>query len=266
MRTLSAIIGTLLAASVIMSIFVMSGVKTEYFISPLGLIVVIGGTMSAIFLSYSLDDVLRVATIASRIFLRKHSSLKQTGQSLLQFSEKCKSQGLPAQASKAHHPFLNDCLVLIMDGYSVDEIREMLEKRIETFYDNEGYEVGILNSMAKHPPSFGMIGTVVGLIALMSQLGSGDANLEVIGPYLAVALTTTLYGLMVSSFVFRPIADNLEVKIQNNMKQRQMILEVALLLKQKASSMVIQDTINALLPPRQQLRIGGVHKGAGLAA
>jgi len=266
MRTISAIIGTLLATAVIMSIFIMSGVKAEYFISPLGLIVVVGGTMSAIFLSYSLDDVLRVVSISSRIFLRKHSDLKHTGKSLLAFSEKCKQQGIPSHAGRDQHPFLNDCLVLIMDGYNKEEIRDMLEKRIETFYDNEGYEVGIVNSMAKHPPSFGMIGTVVGLIALMSQLGSGDTSLEVIGPYLAVALTTTLYGLMVSSFIFRPIADNLEVKIQNNMKQRQMILEVALLLKEKASLMVIQDTVNALLPPRQQLKVSEGYQGARVAA
>jgi len=266
MRTLSATFGTLLAFVVIMSIFIMSGVETSYFVSPLGLIVVIGGTMSAIFLSYSLEDVLRVVSISARIFLRKHSDLKLTGKNLLKFSDQCKQGGIPARAGREQHPFLSDCLALITDGYTSNEIREMLEKRIETFYDNESYEVSIINSMAKHPPSFGMIGTVVGLIALMSQLGAGEAGLENIGPYLAVALTTTLYGLMISSFIFRPIADNLEIKIQNNMKQRLMILEVALLIKDKASHMVIQDTINALLPPRHQIGVNEGLKGVKVAA
>jgi chemotaxis protein MotA len=265
MRTLSAIFGTLLAILVVASIFIMSGVKSSYFLSPLGLIVVIGGTMSAIFLSYSLEDVLRVVSISARIFLRKHSDLKLTGMNLLRFSEQCRQKGIPPSISREQHPFLNDCLVLINDGYDSEEIREMLEKRIETFYENESYEVSIINSMAKHPPSFGMIGTVVGLIALMSQLGGGEAGLEKIGPYLAVALTTTLYGLMISSFIFRPIADNLEIKIQNNMKQRLMILEVALLIKNKASQMVIQDTINALLPPRHQIKLDAA-RGVKVAA
>lgn len=258
MRALSAFIGTFLGVAIIIAIFTMSGVEISYFINPLGIIVVLGGTLSAIFLSYSLEDVLRVVSIVGRIFLRRYSNMKLIGQNLIDFADQCRKTGIPERDTKKIHPFLNDCLVLINDGYDIDEMREVLEQRIITSYDTEDYEVGIIKSMAKHPPAFGMIGTVVGLIALLSTLG-GEASLDKIGPYLAVALTTTLYGLMISSFIFKPIADNLEIRMDNNMKQRQMVLEVALHIKRKASYLIVQDTVNSLLPPKHQ--IAAKHKG-----
>jgi len=256
MRTLSAVIGTLLAAIVIVSIFAMSGVELKYFISPLGIIVVLGGTISAVFLTYSFEDVMRVASISGQIFLRKNTSTKQMASQLLDFSMECRKSGIPKSVGQEYHPFLNDCLVLINDGYSSDEIRDILTKRIDTCYENESYEIEIVNAMAKHPPSFGMIGTVVGLIALMSKLGveSSSGGVDNIGPYLAVALTTTLYGLMISSFVFRPIADNLEIRTIQNMRMREMVLEVGLLIKEKVSYLAIQDTVNALVPPKHQVK------------
>lgn len=263
MRKLSAIVGTFLALGIVALTFLGSGVDIKYFIDVLGLAIVVGGTLSSIFLSYSFTDVMRVLSIVSRIFLRNDKSFKKTGTQLVKFAENCAASGIPSETKEPIHPFLNDCLSLINDGYSTSEMRMMLEQRILSMYDLEKYEMNIIRSMSKYPPAFGMIGTVVGLIALMASMGGEDVQMSQIGAYMAVALTTTLYGLMIANFIFKPIADNLEIGSKDNMKVRQLVLETSILIKERASLLVIQDTLNSLLPPRESVQyIGGGAKRA----
>lgn len=263
MRKISAIIGAFLAFSIAAMTFLTSGVDVRFFINILGLAIVIGGTVSAILLSYSMKDVGRVMSVVGGIFLREDKSFNHTGMEIMQFAEDCSKKGIPAHVKGAFHMFLNDCLVLISDGYNDQEMREMLEQRIMSTYDNEKHEVGIIKSMSKYPPAFGMVGTVVGLIALMSSMGGEAADMGKIGAYMAVALTTTLYGLMISNFIFSPISDNLEIGAKENLKMRTLIMESMLLVKNRASLLVIQDTINSLIPPREAVRyIGSGAKSA----
>lgn len=266
MRTISAIIGLILAIGIAAMSFLTSGVDVKFFINVLGLAIVIGGTISAIFLSYSITDVIRVLSVVGRIFLRKDKSFNKMGTELMEFAEECSNKGVPAEAKGRIHPFLNDCLVLINDGYNDQEMRSMLEQRIMSTYDNEKHEVGIIKSMSKYPPAFGMVGTVVGLIALMSSMGGESVDMAKIGAYMAVALTTTLYGLMISNFIFSPIADNLEIGTKENLKVRQLVMETAILVKHRASLLVIQDTINSLMPPREAIDYIGGGSGAKSAA
>jgi len=262
MRTLSAIIGALLAGAIITLTFTSSGVDIKFFINIVGLCIVIGGSLSAIFLSYSLKDVMRVFSVITSIFLRKSQSMNMLGENLMKFSEICSQKGVPSGTKGKIHFFLDDCLVLINDGYTDKEMREMLEQRIMSTYDVEKYQMGLVRSMSKYPPAFGMIGTVVGLIALMANMGGADVDMAEIGGYMAIALTTTLYGLMIANFIFKPISDNLELGSKENLKTRQLILETALLIKNGASLLVIQDTINSLLPPRERVSYIGAQSAA----
>ncbi len=266
MRKISAIIGAGLALSVATMTFLTSGVDVKFFVNILGLGIVIGGTISAVLLSYSMTDVTRVISVIGKIFLRKDKSFHKMGMDLMKFAEMSLFKGAPTDAIGTVHPFLNDCLVLINDGYNDQEIKEMLEQRIMSTFDNEKYEVGIIKSMSKYPPAFGMVGTVVGLIALMSSIGGESINMGEMGQYMAIALTTTLYGLMISNFIFSPISDNLEIGAKKSFKMRQLIMETALLVKNGASLVVIQDTINSLMPPREAVNYIGGSLGAKSAA
>lgn len=266
MRKLSALIGTVLAIGIAALTFLTSGVDIKYFINGLGLAIVIGGTLAAIFLSYSFSDVIRLVSIVSRIFLRDDKSLKKIGTELMQFAEKCAANGIPSEAKGIVHPFLNDCIAMIEDGYDEDRMRDILEQRIYSMYDHERYETNLIRQMSKYPPAFGMVGTVVGLIALMATLGGDKVDMSMIGNYMAVALTTTLYGLMLANFMFKPISDNLEIGSRDNMKVRQIILEVSLLIRKKTSLLVIQDHINSMIPPREAVSYIGFGSGGKSAA
>jgi len=121
-----------------------------------------------------------------------------------------------------------------------------------SIYDSEIYDMTMIRSMSKYPPAFGMIGTVIGLITLMSSIGGSGDN-AAIGTYMAVALTTTLYGLMLSNFIFKPISDNLENTSMQKMKMRNLIMEVCILVKERRPLVMVQDAINSLIPPKHAI-------------
>lgn len=258
MRKLSALIGVFLSIGIAAFSLLNSGVDLKYFYDILGIIMVVGGTAAAVFMTYSLNDVIRIASICGRVFFRDDKSYNKLGMELMKFAEQCTNTGIPEQAKGVVHPFLNDALNLINDGYSENEMRDMLEQRINSMYESEKYDMNVVRSVAKYPPAFGMVGTVVGLIALMATIGGEEVDMSKIGGYMAIALTTTLYGLMIANFFFKPISDNLELGSKINLKTRQLVMETVLLIKGRASLLTIQDTINSLIPPRETVvYIGG---------
>jgi chemotaxis protein MotA len=250
MRKLSALIGVLMAFGILAVTLLNSGAEVALFINLMGIIIVVGGSLSAIFLSYSLEEVSKIISIASAIFLKEEKKFDVVAKELLDFSQKCMVNGVPSEKQKIVHPFLDDCIMIINEKYTDDETRKVLEQRINSMYDSEIYDMSMLRSMAKYPPAFGMIGTVIGLITLMGSIGGGDAGASNIGAYMAIALTTTLYGLVLSNFLFKPISDNLENSSIQKMKMRSMIMEVCIDIKAKRPLVVVQDTINSLIPPK----------------
>lgn len=263
MRKLSALIGTCLALGVAVISLLKSGVDLKYFYDPLGIGIVVGGTIAAVFMTYSLTDVFRVASICSKIFFREDKTYKAVGMELMKFAEQCSNGGIPTEAKGVVHPFLNDCLGLINDGYSESEMRDILEQRIMSMHEAEKYDMSIVRAISKYPPTFGMYGTVVGLIALMATIGGDSVDMKKIGGYMAIALTTTLYGIMIANFLFKPVSDNLELGSKINMKVRSLVMETVILIKARASLLVIQDTINSQIPPRDMISyIGGGSSGA----
>lgn len=250
MRKLSALLGFFMAIGILVATFFDSGADIALFVNVMGLVIVIGGSLSAIFLSYSLDEVSKLMSIASTIFLREEKKFNIVAKELLDFSQKCMIEGIPSEKQKIIHPFLDDSLMIINENYPEDEIRKVLEQRIDSMYDSEMYDMTMLRSMAKYPPAFGMVGTVIGLITLMASIGGDGGGASDIGKYMAIALTTTLYGLILANFIFKPISDNLENSSVQKMKTRKLIMEVCILIKAKRPLVVIQDTINSLIPPK----------------
>jgi chemotaxis protein MotA len=104
----------------------------------------------------------------------------------------------------------------------------------------------ILNTMANIAPGFGMIGTLVGLIIMLSELDGGDSNL---GQGLALALITTLYGVILAQLVFKPASRRAEQKEQIIRFKNQLTMDAFLLLLNRANSLEIQDHLNSYLDP-----------------
>ena len=215
-------------------------------------------------LSFPISEIRKIIDVVRLIFFKDESSLKQTAENLLDYSESYYKNGIDNADTSKVHPFITDCISTIKEGYSEKDMDAILQQRIESYYDSEMNNAELLNAMSKYPPAFGMVGTVVGLIALMASLGSGN-DMSFIGQGMAVALTTTLYGLSISNFIFKPLSDNFQMRAGRNLKTREMIHCVVKVIQEKGSLLVIQDSVNAYLSVADQVNILDKKRGTTMS-
>jgi len=138
---------------------------------------------------------------------------------------------------------------LVLAGYNDENLRGKLETFMNTTYERNMVRATILNTMAHIAPGLGMIGTLVGLIVMLSELDGGTGGL---GQGLALALITTLYGVILAQLVFKPASRRAEQKEQMLRFKHQLTIDAFLLLVNRANSFEIQDHLNSYLDPAIQ--------------
>lgn len=152
-------------------------------------------------------------------------------------------------------PFLRDAVELLNDGkVPLEEIVLILRKRAATQYRGHLQDADIFRVIAKFPPAFGLIGTVLGLVALMRGMGEAD-SMKTIGSSMAVALTTTFYGVVLANLIFIPIAENLNKINKEDEAMRLMVIDGARLLKDRVHPMLVEEHMKSYFMPQERKRL-----------
>jgi chemotaxis protein MotA len=229
--------------------------NTMIFWSVASLAMVLGGTFAAVMVSYQARYVIRTLKAMMGILIPTQVSPKTLFRDvgmLLEWSQEVKKSG-PAilddkleNAGKNMHVFTKYGLTLLTSGYKGEELRELLEEFVETIYDRAQVQVGVLKTMASYSPAFGMIGTLVGLVIMLDNL---SADVSALGQGLALALITTLYGVVFANLFFKPAA--LKTDQKNNVERFRNVLltEGFVMLSTKTDPIKMQDKLNSFLDP-----------------
>ena len=167
-------------------------------------------------------------------------------------------------AQKVSDPFLADAIILLTQGLDAGSMLKIMGRRVEVQKEREVSQAKMFKNLGKYPPACGLMGTVMGMIALLGTLGQEGAA-EKIGPAMSVALAATLYGVMVANLLILPVADNLMSRTQKSIAKREMIVEGILLLKQKTNPVMVREMLISHLPPAMRETITGGGSGAGKA-
>lgn len=152
---------------------------------------------------------------------------------------------------KTEFPFLKDGLGLISDGFSKEQIETVMQERLDVLHDRYKEDERTVKALTKIPPSFGLMGTTIGLVALFAQVGGADA-LKKIGPAMAVALTATLYGIILAFLVLNPLVERVVDMSHKDLAQRSVIMKGVLLLKQKVSPVYLEELLKSHLDFKKQ--------------
>jgi chemotaxis protein MotA len=155
---------------------------------------------------------------------------------------------------QAKDPFLRDAasvLFWVQADVTPEELHDLLETRVFTHYKIYSNEAKIFKTLAKFPPAFGLMGTSMGMIALLQSLNSPNAK-DLIGPSMAIALVATLYGLVLTNFIFVPIAENLQEQTEEDKIARMMVVEGVMLIQSAKPVKYIEEKVKSYLLPRQR--------------
>jgi chemotaxis protein MotA len=141
---------------------------------------------------------------------------------------------------------LKESLSLIADGFSKEQLETILDERSHIAHSHYKEDEKLFQALAKIPPSFGLVGTTIGLIALFAEVGGTDA-LKKIGPAMAVALTATLYGILTAFAVLNPMLERVKQIAIFDKTEREVIHKGIILLKQKASPVYVEEILKSNL-------------------
>ncbi|RAP30744.1 flagellar motor protein MotA [Candidatus Marinamargulisbacteria bacterium SCGC AG-343-D04] len=224
------------------------------FISINSLIMVLGGTFAATMIAYHGRYVMSTIGSLFSIVFPIHLSPKVLNQNALEVIEWAKinsKEGFKAVETIIINKKIKDPIILyakdlISTGVKGDRLRPLMEDLIECTIERQMIQANILQTMAGFAPGFGMIGTLIGLIIMLDNMG---ADISQVGPGLALALLTTLYGVLFAQLLFKPAAEKVQQTLEILRHRNIILMESMVLLSEGKTSFEIQDYINRYIAP-----------------
>jgi chemotaxis protein MotA len=210
-----------------------------------------GGSYLCLYLTYPLGYVMGIFGVMGRCFKTYDFGERTLVQKLVAFSEKARREGILAleeEIQDLDDDFMRNGLRLVVDGTDGEVIRTLMENELNQMEARHNTWITLVNAWATLAPGFGMLGTVIGLIGMLSNL----ADKSSLGPNMAVALVTTLYGSMMQNWLFVPMAGKLGY--QNNMeaKSREMVIEGVLSIQAGDNPRILAQKMLTYLTPKDR--------------
>lgn len=235
------------------------------FLDVPSVVIVLGGTLAATFIAYEARYVVLSLKLIGRIMASSRigrNVLKAEVGRIIKWAYLVQKSGIPAleqEAGKAvkGDKFLKFGIEVVVSGYTGQEVRDILSNMIETSFGRNVVQVSILKAMASGAPAFGMVGTLVGLVVMLDKMGDDPSAL---GPALAIALLTTLYGVLLARWVFAPAASKILQREQIIRFRNFLVAEGLALLADRKGPRYIQDKLNSYLDPALHFNIDKMKK------
>jgi chemotaxis protein MotA len=241
------IFGIIICGSLFLAGFFIHG-NTGLYVNLSGFLIIIGGTLGATFLSYNMKRIEILFKVLKTSYGRAIKSPNEIVGILVDLSVKKRVQGLLALQEDEDETaivFLRQALGLLVDGFSKEQIREALTSEMYFFKMRREETRRVLQTMADVAPSFGLVGSVVGLIGMLA--GQGDS--AVIMATIPVALTSTLYGIVLANFFFLPFAANIRERTLQELFLQKIILEGVVAMSEDLHPLMMERRLISFLTP-----------------
>lgn len=242
----STVMGLIGGVLLVLGMVVMSPEHIGLFFNIPGLLVVLGGTFAAALVSRPWRDVQAVLRQLPQLLRDETPGIDAELNQLLRFAEWYRLGSLRAaerELENITHPFLHAGLRMLADGCQPQDLSKSLQWRMSGLRAREQGEAQILRTLAVFAPAFGMLGTLFGLVHMLS--GLGESGLGEIGSSMAFAMITTLYGIVAANLFFKPLAIKLERRTHQRLLQMGMLMEGILMIYEKRHPTLIRETLEA---------------------
>jgi chemotaxis protein MotA len=258
---LATIVGLASGVALIASAILLGGSPFAFIDVRSGLIV-FGGVIAVTFVMFPMRTVIGSIQVAINAFREHKWNLDAIIDQMVSLSRLARTNGILAledAEKEVTNPFLKKGIQLAVDGNEEELIRFIMATDVG--FTKERHAVGqkVFKQMGTMGPAFGMIGTLIGLVQMLRTLDDPSS----IGPAMAVALLTTLYGALLANLVCLPIANKLEFRSKEESLAKQVITEGIISIMQGANPKVLKDKLEAFVPPamRKEKRDGSPTQG-----
>lgn len=178
--------------------------------------ITIGGTFAVLMISFPVESFIKIPKHLKIVFMPEKYDPMSYITSLTEFAKEARIKGLLSIESKlasVKDDFLKRSLMLVVDSIDAEKVHQILDDELNYIEERHVSDIEFYQKGGAYAPAFGMIGTLIGLVNMLQQMSDPDS----IGPAMAVALLTTLYGSMLANIFFIPIANKLKIRHDEEM-------------------------------------------------
>jgi|TARA_Y100001001_G_scaffold158467_1_gene178013 chemotaxis protein MotA len=248
---LATLIG-LAGATLLIASAVILGVSPAVFINPASLLIVVGGTMFVVLAKFSVSQFLGAFKAAARAFKFKLPETQASIEELVEIANVARKEGvLGLEGREISSPFLSQGIQMLVDGQDSKTIKELLNKERLMTLDHNRSGAKVFTAMADVAPAMGMIGTLIGLVQMLSNMEDPKS----IGPAMAVALLTTLYGAMIATMFATPIADKLSLRMTEEARMQSLYIDALVAIQEGTNPRIIEQMLSSYLPPKEREKV-----------
>ena len=245
----ASIFGVLVGTGLVLA-SIMIGGPLSTFINAQGLLIVLGGTFAAICIAFPTRELKMIVPVTRRVFNDPGDEVLAIVQFLVKATQIFKrdgAKGLEGMMAECPSKPLGKGLLLVADGTDANTIHEILGS--EQKYMEEHHRVGqkIFNEMGKFAPAFGMVGTLIGLVQMLSDMSDPDN----IGPAMAVALLTTFYGAVFANLIFIPMVSKLDRRVTIEVTHIQLAIVGLVAIHRGDPTTILREKLKAFLQQQE---------------
>ena len=241
---LATLIGIIGAFGFVIMAMLLGG-TIDMFVDTVSILIVFGGSLFVVMMKYNIGQFFGAVKIAMKAFMFKSESSEELIAKSVEMADAARKGGfLALEEAEISNPFMQKGVDMLVDGHDADVVRATLENDIRLTSDRHETGADIFKQFGDVAPAMGMIGTLVGLVAMLSNMDDPKS----IGPAMAVALLTTLYGAMVANMVCLPISDKLKLRAAEEKLNRSLILDAVLGIQDGQNPRVIEGVLRNYLP------------------
>jgi chemotaxis protein MotA len=245
---LATLIGMVGAMTIIITSMFLSGGLTQFVDIPSVLIVIVG-SIFVVMSKFGLGQFLSAGKIAGKAFMFKLPDSSDMIDEIVGLADEARKGGLLAlEGKEVSSDFLQGGIQLLVDGHDPEVVRTLLMKDKDKTVERHELGAKIFSSLGDVGPAMGMIGTLVGLVAMLGNMDDPKS----IGPAMAVALLTTLYGAMMANMIAIPISDKLSLRRNEEDLSKSLIIDALLAIQGGQNPRVIDSMLRNYLPESQR--------------
>ncbi|MFG6148248.1 flagellar motor protein MotP [Halobacillus sp. B23F22_1] len=240
-------------------IMVMFGILTNAgldgvtsFIQVSSIVIVLGGLIAALLVNFNVNEVKLTFRVVREAFKKSDMNIKELIQLFVRLSERARREGLlalEAELEEVEDPYIKKGILLAVDGIEPEVINDILSAEITALEERHYKGRTIIEKAGEFAPAWGMIGTLIGLVLMLQSL----TDPETLGPKMAVALLTTLYGTLLANLVFLPMAGKLANKTDEEIFAKQVIIEGVIGVQSGQNPKLLEEKLSAFLSEEDRL-------------
>ncbi|SDJ66342.1 flagellar motor protein MotP [Salimicrobium halophilum] len=229
------------------------------FIQATSVFIVLGGTIAALLVNFNMIE-LKLAYRAVKVSFSKDSmELPDLIRLFVKLSERARREGLlalEAEVDELEDPFIKKGILLSVDGIEPEVINDIMSAEVSAVEERHQRGRAIVEKAGEYSPAWGMIGTLIGLILMLEDLNDPAT----LGPQMAVALLTTLYGTFLANLVFLPMAGKLANKTDQEIFKKQVVIEGVIGVQSGQNPKILEEKLSAFLSDEEKERLTEVEE------